>query len=593
MIAVKALGGAWPQGSYTVSGERGNEEDDRVAAKRLGFRDAAGWLAQIIGPDAAYVRLGLVYTVAISLLALATPISVQLLINSVANTAMPAPLWALSGVLLVLLLLVAVLSALRVWIMAAFERRVFARVVAEVTLRAVHAQDPFFADANRGDLFNRFFDLVVVQKAIPSLVIGAFTIVLQAAVGLTITSFYHPFFLAFNAVLVGTVVLIWLLWQSGAITGAVALSHAKHNTARWLESVGGSNGFYKSSRHLAFAMDRSEAVTATYVGAHRKYFRYQFTQTIAFLLVYAFASAALLLLGGTLILRGQLSLGQLVAAELILSGVFYGISQLGWYLDTFYDLTASSEELSLLFAIPQEPDQRGEGGPRDGAVRMTGLVLDGAHYDLSLSAGEQLVVVAEPGSERRLALLLKRHVHPERGLIRVGGADLGALDMYQLRSDVTVLDRATIVDVTIRDYLRLATGGQGERALEAGEALATVGLERRLASLPQGLDTPLGASGYPLSIGETMALKLANALLVRPKLLLLGQLFDLLPPERLRAALAELKRHGTTVLLFTGRPEDMALDGYLHLGTDEQRRFASLDELRATLAQEGGDDASA
>ena len=59
-----------------------------MAAERLGFRQAAAWLAQIIGPDAAYVRLGLVYTVAISLLALATPISVQLLINSVANTAL-------------------------------------------------------------------------------------------------------------------------------------------------------------------------------------------------------------------------------------------------------------------------------------------------------------------------------------------------------------------------------------------------------------------------------------------------------------------------------------------------------------------------
>lgn len=559
-----------------------------MAAKRLGFRDAVAWLTQIIGPDAAYVRLGLVYTVAISLLALATPISVQLLINSVANTAMPAPLWALSGVLLLLLLLVAALSALRVWIMAAFERRLFARVVAEVTLRAVHAQDPFFNDANRGDLFNRYFDLVVVQKAVPSLVIGAFTIVLQAAVGLTITSFYHPFFLAFNVVLVGTVLLIWLLWQGGAITGAVALSHAKHNTARWLESVGGSNGFYKSSRHLNFAMERSEAMTASYVGAHRKYFRYQFAQTIAFLLVYAFASATLLLLGGTLILRGQLSLGQLVAAELILSGVFYGISQLGWYLDTFYDLSASSEELSLLFAIPQESDAAGEGGPRDGAVRMTGLVLDGAHFDLSLAAGEQLVVIAEPGGERRLALLLKRHVHPERGLIRVGGADLGALDMYHLRSDVTVLDRATIVDVTIREYLRLAAGGQVEHSLAAGEALATVGLEHRLASLPMGLDTPLGASGYPLSIGETMALKLANALLVRPKLLLLGQLFDLLPPERLRAALAALKAHGTTVLLFTGRPEDLTLDGFLHLGMTRQRRFATLDALRDALSRDAG-----
>ncbi|WP_294235749.1 ABC transporter ATP-binding protein [uncultured Sphingomonas sp.] len=561
-----------------------------MAAQRLGFRDAVGWLSQIIGPDAAYVRLGIVYTIAISLLALATPISVQLLINSVANTAMPAPLWALSGVLLLLLLMVAALSALRVWIMAAFERRLFARVVAEVTTRAVHAQDPFFADGNRGDLFNRFFDLVVVQKSIPSLVIGAFTIVLQAAIGLTITSFYHPVFLAFNVVLVAALLLVWLLWRRGAITGAVALSHAKHNAARWLESVGGSNGFYKSSRHLDFAMVRSEAVTADYVGTHRRYFRYQFAQTVAFLLIYAFASAGLLLLGGMLILRGQLSLGQLVAAELILSGVFYGISQLGMYLDTFYDLIASSEELSLLFAIPQEPDVRGENGPRDGSVKLTDVVFDDARYNLTLVTGEQLVTVAEPGAERRLAMLLKRHALPDRGLIRIGGGDLGAFDMYRLRSDVTVLDRSTIVEVTIREYLRLASG---EMAEDAMRALATVGLERRLASLPKGLDTLLGSSGHPLSVGETMALKLANALLVGPKLLLLGQLYDLLPPERLVAALKALKTRGTTVLLCTGRPEDVVLDGYLHLGMTEQRRFAQLAELRAAINREDADVASA
>ncbi len=573
-----------------IRSDRGATKGIVLAAERLGFRDAIGWLSQIIGPDAAYIRLGIVYTVAISLLALATPISVQLLINSVANTAMPAPLWALSGVLLLLLLMVAGLSALRVWIMAAFERRLFSRVVAEVTLRAVHAQDPFFADGNRGDLFNRYFDLVVVQKAVPSLIIGAFTIMLQAAIGLTITSFYHPVFLAFNAVLVSAVLLVWLLWRRGAISGAVALSHAKHNAARWLESVGGSNGFYKSLRHLDFAMDRSEAMTAGYVATHRRYFRYQFAQTVAFLLIYAFASAGLLLLGGMLILRGQLSLGQLVAAELILSGVFYGISQLGWYLDTFYDLAASSEELSLLFAIPQEPNVRGDNGPRDGSVKLTDVALDAARYDLALTAGEQLVTVAEPGAERRLAMLLKRHALPDRGLIRIGGGDLGSFDMYHLRSDVTVLDRSTIVEVTIREYLRLASGEMAEAAMQA---LATVGLERRLASLPQGLDTPLGSTGYPLSVGETMALKLANALLVGPKLLLLGQLYDLLPPERLLAALRVLKARGTTVLLCTGRPEDVELDGYLYLGMTEQRRFAHLADLQAACQREGNDVASA
>lgn len=560
-----------------------------MAAERLGFRDAIGWLSQIIGPDVAYVRLGLVYTAAISLLALATPISVQLLINNVANTALPAPLWALSGILLLLLMMVAGLSALRVWIMAGFERRIFARVVAEVTVRAVHAQDPFFADRNRGDLFNRYFDLVVIQKSVPSLVIGAFTIVLQTVIGLTITSFYHPVFLAFNAVLVAAIVLVWLLWRRGAISGAVALSHAKHDTARWLESVGGSNGFYKSLRHLDFAMMRSEEMTAGYVKSHRRYFRYQFAQTVAFLLIYAFASAALLLLGGMLILRGQLSLGQLVAAELILSGVFYGISQFGWYLDTFYDMVASSEELSLLFAIPQEPEVRGDSGPRDGSVKLKDVVFEGARYNLTLAAGEQLITVAEPGAERFLAMLLKRHALPDRGLIQIGGGDLGAFDMYHLRSDVLVLDRSTIVQVTIREYLGLAAGNGAEVMMEA---LALVGLERRLASLPHGLDTPLGSSGFPLSVGETMALKLANALLVRPKLLLLGQLFDLLPPDHLAAALRLLKAHGTTVLLCTGRPEDLQLDGFLYLGLTEQRRFNTLDDLEIAFGRGDGDVAS-
>nr|WP_317892634.1 ABC transporter ATP-binding protein [uncultured Sphingomonas sp.] len=561
-----------------------------AAGKRIGFRQAIAWISEIVGPDTAYVRLGIVYTVAISLLSLATPISVQLLINSVANIAMPAPLWSLSGVLLLLLLMVATLSAARVYLMAAFERRVFARVVAEVTVRAVHAQNPFFGDAGRGDLFNRYFDLTVVQKAVPGLVIGAFTILLQAVVGLVVTSFYHPFFLAFNVVLVIAVLLVWLIWQRGAITGSVALSHAKHDTARWLESVGSSNGFYKSSRHLGFAMDRSEAMTAAYVGAHRRLFRYTFAQTLSFLLIYAFASAALLALGGNLILRNELSVGQLVAAELILSGVFYGISQLGYYLDIFYDLVAGSEELSLLFALPQERPPVGEAGaPGDGALRLMDVAFENARFDFAVDAGEQLVVVAEPEAERRLAMLLKRYVQPEQGLVLIGGADLEALDMYLLRSQVLVLDRPTIAEVTIRQYLSLAASDVS--AVRMQEALAAVGLQQRIARLPEGLDTPLASTGYPLGLGAMMALKLANALLVAPRLLMLGQLYDLLPPGRLASVLRMLKARGTTTLLFSGRPEDLALDGWFHLGSRHQQRFATLRDLQDHLAH--GEEADA
>ncbi|MBB3981722.1 putative ABC transport system ATP-binding protein [Sphingobium fontiphilum] len=554
-----------------------------MAHERFGLRHAAAWVGEIVGPDRGYVNVGIVYTLAITLLSLATPISVQLLINSVARTALVAPLWILSGVLLALLLLVACLSALRLYLLTMFERRLFARVVAEVTIRAVHAQNPFFADASRGSLFNRYFDMVVVQKSVPSLVIGAFTIILQGAVGLVVTSFYHPFFLAFNIVLVATCFLIWLLWRHGAITGAVAVSHAKHEAAHWLESVGASNGFYQSARHLNFAMDRSEAVTANYIRAHRQYFRYSFAQALGYFLVYAFAAAALLALGGNLILAGELSIGQLVAAELILSGVFYGIAQLGWYLDTFYDLVASSEELSQIFAIPQESSGLSGQAPPNGSIHFRQVELAESRFDFAIDSGEQAVILAEPGVENQIALLLKRHVHPDRGLLTIGGSDLGSFDMYLLRSAVVVLNRPTIVDVTIRQYLNMAAGGNANSVI-ALDVLNIVGLAGRISSLARGLDTQLASSGSPLSIVEVMQLKVAAALISRPKLLLLSQLYDMMPAGALNATLKLLREQGTTVLLFTGRPEAINLDCCFWLGAREQHRFTDEAALTRFLA---------
>jgi putative ABC transport system ATP-binding protein len=534
------------------------------------FRDFAQWTGKVLGPDAGFIRLALLYGSAISLLSLATPISVQLLINSVANTALPAPLLTLAAILFTLLVISGVLSAFRVHLLAMFERRFFARLVAEITLRAVHAQNPFFVDSRKGDLFNRFFDTVVVQKSLTSLLIGGFTIVLQSLVGLIVTSFYHPFFLAFNTVLVLLVVVIWRVWASASLRTAVTKSHAKHATAHWLDSVGGSNGIYKSSRHMAFAIERSEDITARYVDCHRKHFRHTFGQTLALLLLYAMASAGLLALGGWLILQGELSIGQLVAAELILSGVFYGIAQLGTYLETFYDMAASLEELHLFWEVPQEAAPDGDApAPPDGAIRLRDVRHDGFVFDFALEGGAQVGVIAAPGVDRCLASLLKRLEVPQNGFVSVGGSDLGTFDMYRLRSDVIVLDRPTIVEMTVREYLGLSAPGRPESMIEA---LELVGLAHRIGDLPGGLDAKLSSSGWPLSVGETMALKLAGALLARPRVLMLSPLFDMLPTACLNGVLAHLRPHGTTVLQFTARPEGLERDGWLWIGKREQRR---------------------
>lgn len=552
-----------------------------VTGSPLTARHIVGLAFDILKDERSFLGLAAIYGVGISLLSLATPIAVQVLINSVGYTGLAVPLVVLSSTLFGLLLASGLLNALRVHLMEIFARRFYARMTSEIAIRAIYAQNPFFQDDGRGPLFNRYFDIMLVQKAIPVLMVSGFTVILQAAVGFVLTSFYHPLFLVFNMLVIVAIWVIWLVWGASAVRSAVQLSHAKHKTAAWLQGLAGSNGYFKSDQHIAYALQRTDGATGEYVQAHRKHFRRHFAQTVSFLILYALASAALLGLGGWLVIQGQLTLGQLVAAELVLSVAFFGVSQLGSYLTYFYDTCAACEELSLFWGIDQEEPVGAEQPSHSDAS----LLFDGvrgearnrsAVFNLEIESGARLQAAASShGTQRLFTNLLKRFVAPEGGVLTLGGDDILAMEVYALRREVVVLDRPTVVEMPMREYLRLANPGAS--SAEMLQVLRNVGLLEAIEDLEHGLDTELSHSGWPLSTAETMRLKLAAAILSRPSVLVLNQLFDTMPKEVLRRALADVQTDGgtpSTVIVFTSRGEDLGIGGYLWLEPERQELFS-------------------
>jgi ABC-type bacteriocin/lantibiotic exporter with double-glycine peptidase domain len=551
----------------------------------ISVRRLYGFVASILGPDSGYYYLALLYGVGISLLSLATPISVQMLINNVANTGLTTPLIVLTLSLLGLLLLSGLLNALRIQLMDVFQRRFYARMVAEISLRTVYALNPFFQDYRQGALFNRYFDIVIIQKNLPNLLVSGFTIVLQAVVGFILVSLYHPLFLVFNVIVAVLIWAIWVIWGRRAVRSAVEVSHKKHETAAWLQNLGYSNGFYKSERHINEALNRTDEVTADYIGSHIKHFRHHFAQTIGFLLLYAAASAVLLGLGGWLVIQGELTLGQLVAAELVLSAAFYGASYLGIYLAYFYEMCGAIDELSLFFDVEQEQADGGLDSFAGDASLKFASCRGTTHgmtttLDFEIISGARVMGVAEThGIQREFSNLLKRHIVPRGGYIAVGGVDVMSVSAQVLRQQIVVLDRPNTVETTIREYLDMSSDDATARSIEV---LRLVGLEAAVMQLDDGLDTPLALTGWPLTIGETMQLKLAAAILSRPKVLVLSQLFDTMPDEYLRRSLDVLQQEkNCTVIYFTARRRDMGFDAYLNLGTEEQTLFPSFEALCA------------
>ncbi len=543
------------------------------------------FFVRILAPEQGYYALAIVYGVGISLLSLATPVSVQMLINTVANIGLATPLVVLSLTLFFLLLVAGGLNALRIYIMDVFGRRFYARMVSEISLRTIYAQNPFFDDRGKSALFNRYFDIIIVMKMVPNLLVGGFTIMLQTVVGFVLVSSYHPLLLAFNLIIALLIWVVWAIWGRRAIRSAVELSHRKHFSASWLESLGHANGFYKTELHIDDALRYTDQVTGSYIEQHRQHFRHHFSQTLSFLFIYAAASAALLGLGGWLVIIGELSLGQLVAAELVLSVVFLGVSQMGIYLSYFYDICGAVDELSLFFKVeqdrPKEAHARIEG---DSSLSFNKVVVAPTiTLDFQIPERSRICVYADSHKAQRVfTSLVRGHLSPDSGYIAVGGADLRELKAYEKRQEIIVLDRPNAVETSIREFLRLSAP-DGE-AVDVMEVLGIVGLAETVTQLPQGLDTQIVGTGWPLSIVETMQLKLAAAIVSRPRILVLTQAYDGMPEVFLLRAMEALQeRCETTIVYFTYENIDLHFTHYLRLGYEEQIMVNDYESLCAVM----------
>ncbi|MEQ8494066.1 MAG: ABC transporter ATP-binding protein, partial [Gammaproteobacteria bacterium] len=113
----------------------------------------------ILKPERRFYVLMLVYGVAVSALSLSVPLSVQVLIGTVVNSALVNQVIVLAIVLFALLGLSGLFAAVQVYLMELFERRFFSRIVSEVTLRLVYAEPNHMASINRDELVNRYFDI--------------------------------------------------------------------------------------------------------------------------------------------------------------------------------------------------------------------------------------------------------------------------------------------------------------------------------------------------------------------------------------------------------------------------------------------------
>ncbi|WP_017599126.1 ABC transporter ATP-binding protein [Nocardiopsis lucentensis] len=274
---------------------------------------------------------------------------------------------------------------------------------------------------------------------------------------------------------------------------------------------------------------------------------------------FSLPTTVVLLVGGLLYLEGGASLGVVVTCALYMTQTSEPLSTLMIWLEQLQGGGASFARLRGVDEVTPAPTTRAV--PADDRIEVRGArysYVDGRDVlhgiDLDVRPGERLAVVGPSGSGKTtLGRLLAGVDAPSTGRVTVGGVPVAALPPEELRERVILVDQEHHVFVgSLRDNLAIAAEDADDAALLA--AADTVGADW-VRSLPEGLDTRVGAGGTALDAARAQQLALARVVLADPHTVVLDEATSLLDPTTARDTERSLAAvlHGRTVIAIAHR----------------------------------------
>jgi ATP-binding cassette subfamily B protein len=414
-----------------------------------------------------------------------------------------------------------------------------------------------------------------------------------------------------------TAVMFWFNWRLALIALAITpvlivvayrYSHVAHPLLRDVqqkmadvatvaeENIVGVHvvkSFAQEDQELDKFSHRSEAVFGQSVQANRQ--RALYVPLISFIPL--LAQAAVLLMGGHMVVHGTLPIGEFIAFNLYVTMLVTPLRSLGMWIGQAQRATASGERI---FEIMDEPEEMQDG---PGAIVLpagegritfeqvgfgygTGQpVLE--DVDLDVRAGRTIALIGHTGSGKTtLTSLVPRFYDVTSGRVLVDGVDVRDVRLASLRSAIGVISQDPFLfSATVRENIAFGRADATDEEVEQAARLSQA--HEFIERLPDQYDTVIGERGITLSGGQRQRLAIARALVLDPRILILDDAtasVDATTEARIRLGLREAMR-GRTTLIIAHRLSTIALADEIVV-LDEGRIVArgGHDELLATSA---------
>jgi len=507
----------------------------------------------------------LLVSLALNLFALVTPLFFQVVMDKVLVHRGMTTLDVIAIGLLVVSIFEVVLSALRTYVFAHTTSRIDVELGARIFRHLLALPMSYFQARRVGDSVARVREIENIRSFLTGNAITVVLDILFSFVFIAVMLFYSGWLTLIVLASLPFYFLISLL-----VTPLLRVrlnekfNRSAENQSFLVESISGIDTL-KSMAVEPQMTRRWDNQLANYVSAS---FRATTLATIAHEgvnLVGKLVVVGTLWLGARLVIDGDLSVGQLIAFNMLAGRVAQPIMRLAQLWTDFQQVGISMQRLGDILNARTElaADNRSSLPRLEGRIEFDQVrfryrpdaqeVL--SNLSLSIAPGETIGIVGRSGSGKStLARLVQRLYVPERGRVLMDGVDIAQADTVSLRRQIgVVLQENVLFNRTIRENIALADPGASIEEVMAAAKLA--GAHEFILELTDGYDTLVGEHGSTLSGGQRQRIAIARALIGNPRVLIFDEATSALDYESERIIQDNMKDicAGRTVIIIAHR----------------------------------------
>jgi subfamily B ATP-binding cassette protein HlyB/CyaB len=538
----------------------------RTALSDLSRRFDVTWFLGAIHKYRWLLSEVLVASFFLQLFALVSPLFFQVVVDKVLVHRSMGTLDVLAIGLVAIALFETILGVLRTYLFSHTTNRIDVELGARLFRHLLALPISYFQARRVGDSIARVRELENIRNFLTS---SGLTLVIDlffTLVFIAVLFFYSP--------LLTWIVLASFPFYVGISAGATPLFQQRldekfqrgaENQAFLVESVAGIETL-KAMAVEPQMQRRWEEQLAGYVAASFRVISLGNVASQAVQLISKLVAAAILYVGAKLVIDGHLTVGELVAFNLLAGRVSAPILRLAQIWQDFHQARLSITRLGDILNTPPEPvynpgrmslsDIRGDISFEHVSFRYR---IDGPEvlhdFSLDLQRGQVIGIVGPSGSGKStLAKLVQRFYVPESGRVLVDGMDLAQVDPAWLRRQIgVVLQDSVLFNCSVRDNIALADPATPlERVINAA---TQAGAHEFILTLPEGYDTIVGERGSSLSGGQRQRIAIARALITEPQILIFDEATSALDYESERIVQQNMAQisQGRTVLIIAHR----------------------------------------